>query len=437
MSNPRIEQLNAAGAELNAAVEAIRTAGADADMTALETRFADAQREFERAQHNADLYDVASGVKTFAPVQTENPNTVGMDERDVAQFSILRAIRAKVSGDWSGASLEREVSDAIAEKLGRSAQGFFIPTEVQRRGFDNEALRRSALTVGTATAGGNLVGTDLMGGSFIDLLRNSMVTNRAGATLLTGLQGNVAIPRQSGGATYYWVGENTAPTSGAQTFDQVTLTPKIGGAYTDISRLLLNQSSVDVEALVTRDLALACALGLDYAALHGSGSNSQPSGVAAFAGIGSVVGGTSGAAATWANIVALETEVATDNADIGNLAYITNAKVRGKLKSTPVVANESKMVWDASAPDAPLNGYKAYVTNQVRSDITKNASNLSAAFFGNWADLLIGSWGTVDILVDPYTGSSAGTLRVVALQDVDIAVRHAESFAAMLDIVTT
>jgi HK97 family phage major capsid protein len=61
----------------------------------------------------------------------------------------------------------------------------------------------------------------------------------------------------------------------------------------------------------------------------------------------------------------------------------------------------------------------------------------SAIIFGNFDDLIIGQWGGLDVLVDPYTGSSAGTVRVRVLQDVDIAVRHAESFAAMKDALTS
>ncbi len=94
------------------------------------------------------------------------------------------------------------------------------------------------------------------------------------------------------------------------------------------------------------------------------------------------------------------------------------------------------MVWEANA--SPLNGYPAHVTNQVASDLTRGTgTGLSAIFFGNWADLIIGHWGTLDILVDPYTGGTSGTVRVIALQDVDVVVRQPASFAAMLDAITT
>ena len=355
---------------------------------------------------------------------------IGMSEREVKQFSFTRAINALSNPTdqraQKAAAFEFEASRAACEKAGRETRGILVPADVLKRD----------LSVGTTTAGGHTVQTDLLAQSFIDLLRNRSYMMQMG-TVLGGLNGNVAIPRQTGGATAYWVAEAGAPTESQQAFDQVTLTPKTVGAYTDFSRKLMIQSSIDIEAFVRRDLATVLAIELDRAALHGSGSSNQPTGIAATAGIGSVAGGTNGLAPTWAHIVGLETEVAVDNADIGSLAYVTNAKVRGKLKGTEKASSTAQFVWSDSG--TPLNGYNAVVTNQVSSALTKGSSSgvCSAIFFGNWMDLVIGMWGGLDLLVDPYTASTTGTVRVVAMQDADIAVRHPESFAAMLDALTT
>ncbi len=365
----------------------------------------------------------------------QDPN-IGMSPRDVRQYSLVRAIRASAAaamGDhraWQNAGLELEASRAVAEQLGREPRGFFVPAEVQRQEMRD-------LNVGTATAGGNLVETQLLAQNFIELLRNRMMVRQAGATVLTGLMGDIAIPRQTGGATAYWVAEGNAPTESQQTVDQVALSPETVGAFTDYTRKLMLQSSIDVEQFVRNDLASILALAIDYAALHGSGSSNQPTGIASTSGIGSVVGGTNGANPDWADIIDLETEVAVDNADVGRMGYMTNTKVRGYLKKTkhnPTYGDA--YLWPVNARD--INGYQAYVTNQVASDLDKGTSTgiCSAIFFGNWADLIMGFWSGLDILVDPYTGSTSGTVRVVALQDVDIAVRHAQSFAAMLDALT-
>jgi HK97 family phage major capsid protein/HK97 family phage prohead protease len=362
---------------------------------------------------------------TTAPVRTAD---VGMSKTEVKRYSLMRALNALANPSDAAAqraaAFERECSDAVSSKLGKSARGFFLPHDVQKRD----------LVVGTASAGGNLVATDLLAGDFISLLRNAMVIMGMGTRMLTGLNGNVAIPRQNGAGTAYWVAESNAPTESQQAFDQVTMSPKTVGAFTDISRKLLAQSSLDVEALVQQDLATVLGLAIQQAAINGSGASNQPSGLLTLI-TPSVAGGTDGAAPTWAHMVELETDVSVANADVGTLSYLTNAKVRGKLKGTSKVSGQNGFVWEGG--DTPVNGYRAAVTNAVPSNLTKGSgSNLSAVIYGNFADLLIGMWGTLDLMVDPYSLSTSGTVRVVALQDVDVAIRHAESFATMVDAIT-
>ena len=353
---------------------------------------------------------------------------VGMSGKEVKEYSILRALNALANPQDANAqraaAFERECSDAAAKVLGKESRGFMVPFEVQKRD----------LNVTTATAGGNLVATNLMAGNFIDLLRNAMVIDGLGAQFLTGLVGKIAIPKQSGGATAYWVAESGAPTESQQTIAQVTMQAKTVGAFTDISRQLLKQSSIDVEGFVQRDLAAVLGLAIQQAAISGTGQNNQPSGLLTLI-TPSVAGGNDGAAPTWANIIELETDVSVANADVGSMGYLTNAKVRGKLKGTTKANNQNGFVFEQG--DMPLNGYRAGITNAVPSNLTKGAgTDLSAILFGNFADLLIGMWGGLDLTVDPYSGSTSGTVRVVALQDVDVAIRHAESFATMVDAIT-
>jgi len=387
----------------------------------------DMARDFISNGKSLDAFraELLKKIETRKVAGPESSAEIGMSDKEVRSYSLVRAINAMVTRDWSDAGLELEASRAVADKVGKKAQGIYLPMDVMARD----------LTVGTNSAGGYTVGTDMMGGSFIDLLRNRMMVMQMGARLMTGLNGNVAIPRQSGGATAYWVAENGSITESGQTFDQVTMSPKTIGALTDISRRLLLQSSVDVEALVRDDLATTIALALDLAAINGSGSSNQPTGILNTSGIGDVAGGTNGLAPTFAHMVELETDVATANADIGALGYLTNAKVRGKLKQTEKASSTGQFVWDGNG----VNGYNAMVSNQVPSTLDKGTSTgvCSAIIFGNWNDLIVGQWGAgIDVMVDPYTGGAAGTVRVRAMQDVDIAVRHAASFSAMQDALT-
>lgn len=368
-----------------------------------------------------------------------DPN-IGMPDNDLRKYSLFRAIRAQATGDWRQAGLEREASDAVSKRMGKEPTGFYVPFDWMnsRHSHSRNPLEQRAVTTGVGS-GAATIQTDVPPESFIDILRARLVLRAAGAVFLTGLQGNLDMPRRNTGAALTWVANGAAPGSEAgQAFGPVSWRPKTASAYVDIYRTTLNQSSLDVEMLVRDDLNQAVQLGLDRAGLHGSGTSNEPTGVVAMAGIGSVAGGTNGLAPTWANIVALETEVAIDNADVGRLSYITNTKVRGKLKTVVKDTNTAKFIWDDNNVAGPVNGYPAYITNQVRSDLTKGTSSgvCSAAFFANWGELIIAIWGGMDITAD-IPDNRTGTVRVAAIVDADVNARHVESFAACLDLLTT
>jgi HK97 family phage major capsid protein len=235
--------------------------------------------------------------------------------------------------------------------------------------------------------------------------------------MLSGLSGNVKIPKKTAASSASWIStEGGAASESEPTLGQVTMAPKTLGAFTDITRLMMMQSSLDIEALVRNDLSTAIALAIDLGALAGSGTSGQPTGVKNTSGINAPTN-FAGANPTFAEVVAMETAVAEDNALSGNLAYIAPAGMYGALKTTAKDAGSGQFV---VGPDGNMNGYNTIVSNQV------TAGDL---YFGNFADLLIGMYGGLDIVVDPYTSSTSGTVRIVALQTCDVAVRHAVSFA--------
>jgi HK97 family phage major capsid protein/HK97 family phage prohead protease len=333
-------------------------------------------------------------------------NDVGLSDKETRSFSFARALNFLANPSDSSArraaEFEIEVGKAAAQKYERSSNGIVIP---------NEVLRRD-LVVGTPTAGGNLVADELLAGSFIDLLRNRLALAQAGVTMLTGLQGNISIPRQTSAATAYWVGENGSPTESQQAIDQVNMTPKTVGAFVDYSRRLLLQSSIDVEGMIRNDLARVIALELDRAAIYGTGSSNQPLGLTNTTGIGSQTITTFG---TFAEYIGMETDVASANADAGSLRYIINAAARGALKSTEKATNTGMFVFE----DNEINGYPVIVSNQLQNN---------DALFGDFSMMIMGMWSGLDLTVDPYAGATAGTVRVIALQDVDVAVKQPGAF---------
>ena len=377
---------------------------------------------------------------------------LGMEPGEARRFSIVRAMNAIVNNDWRKAGLERAASDAVARQLGRESQGFFVPRDV---------LTRASYATGAPATGGTLVGTELLAGSFVDVLRNKTRVIELGATMLSGLVGNVDIPRRTSATAASWVIEDQALTESEGTFDKLSLTPKTIGAYSRYSRNMLMQGTPDIEMLVRSDLAAVLALGIDAAAINGPGTAGTPLGILNAAGVGSVIGGANGALVTFDHLIDLATTVAAANADSGSLAYLASPKVLGALSKSK--ASTGQYLWptrgQAGAENAaPANavpggtgntrmsdfsalGYPLAISNQAPDNLTKGTSVgiCSAIIFGNWSDVIIGEWGVLEILPNPYDDAAykAGAVLIRAMQTIDVGIRHGASFAVMTDALTS
>jgi HK97 family phage major capsid protein len=349
----------------------------------------------------------------------------GEMKRISTQYSLLRAInRASTGKPLDG--LEGEMHQQ-AENEAR-AIGLTTSGNVQIPGM----IRRD-MTAGTTTAGGHTVPTDL--GALIPILEPKLMVEAMGATMLRGLTGNLDIPRNNADAAATWEGENDANAETSPTFDKISLSPKRLGAFTDISKQLMVQSSISVENFIRQRLNFAIESALDSASINGSGSAPIPRGILNVVGIGDVAGGTNGATPDWADIVDLESQLTIDNADLGRLGYLTTPGVRGYLKKTLLDAGSGQFIWPVNSTE--INGYNIMTSTQVPSTLPRAASGIChAIIFGNWADLIVAQWGGYDLVVDPYSNSKNAIVTLVVNSWWDTAVRHPESFAAMKDALT-
>ena len=342
---------------------------------------------------------------------------IGMNEKEVKEYSLLRALRALANPHdkraQDAAKHEFEVSAEAQKRSGLEAQGILVPLDV---------LARDLTVTGAGSTGANVVATDLLASQFIELLRNKSAIIDL-ATHLTGLRGNVAIPRQTGATTVYEVGETEAITDSDITLDQVTMSPKRLGATSAYSKQLLAQESVDVENLIKNDILTQIALKIDAIGINKLLNET---------GVGLVEIGTDGGAPQWEHFVALESAITTANADVERMQYVINAKTQGYCKTATKVSGYPAYIIENNQ----INGYGYKVSNQVPSNLTKGAgTNLSAILFGNYTDLLVGFWGGIDIVVDPYTRKKEGMIEITADQFYDMAVRHPQSFAVIKDAV--
>ncbi|MFN3312570.1 MAG: phage major capsid protein [Hyphomonas sp.] len=338
---------------------------------------------------------------------------IGLTEREADNFSIMNLVRhlvAPTEESARAAGFELEASRAFAQRTGREPQGAFVPPDVLlHRNFNR------AMNTGTAGQGAELVATQLLEGNFIDGLRNRLSIMQAGAIMLGGLIGNVAIPRLSGGASHEWLAEGGSVTDSRPSTDVVTMSPKTVATSIPITRRLMLQSTPAVETMVRNDLTARIAIAIDGAALNGDPSPNAPTGLRQLI-AASAIDWTTDGQPTFPEIVALETAVATANADTGSLAYIYGAAMAGHLKTTPLQTGAPIFVEQGET----VNGYRRYKSNQAQA---------GDVFFGNWSDVLLGMWSGLDIRADVWTLAASDGLVIRAFQDVDVAIRHPESFA--------
>jgi len=408
-------------------------------------------RELNQLVRDEEVRIVASagGMGRFSSAGWTQPRTIkvtapkdisalvsGLSYKERSDYSIAAAIVGLCDGDRSGP--EFEISESIASCVGRQPQhnGLFIPTMGVAPTYGRP--QASGLDTKTNAAGKYLVPTEVR--DLIELLRNRMRVFELGATVLSGLQGNIQFPKQLTPMIGYWVPENPGVdvTQSDVTFGALTLSPKTLQATTAYSRQLLAQSTIDIENMVRNELATIHALAIDLAAINGLGTGNQPTGILKTSGIGDVAMGASGGPPTYDAIVDLESKIAGANADVGAMRYLTTPGIRGKLRKTQQFGGTNgAAVWE-SVPGRPgvgiLAGYEAFVSNQVPSNLVKGGnSDCHAIIFGYWPTIMVGEWGVLEIVVDPFQLKRQGMIEVTSFQMVDVGVRQPAMMAAIED----
>jgi HK97 family phage major capsid protein/HK97 family phage prohead protease len=364
-------------------------------------------------QFNAKALEKVGERNNAARAESGHDGEVDLSRKDREQFSLVRLMDAlRNPNDRSAqqrAAFELEVSAEATRGFGDDfkCRGEFIPTSLLGRD----------LSAGTSTDGAELVADNLRPGDYVEVLRNSSSVMRAGATMLSGLVGNVEIPRQTSAAASTWISaEDGDATESEPQFDQITMSPKDLACYTEVTRRLLQQSTPSIEAIVRNDLAVAQALGIDLATLYGAGSSGEPTGIANQSGIN--VKDLAAADPTYAEIVEIIRLVMEDNAIMGNPVWLIEANGWEALSTTPKQGSGVEGNFILGDNDR-IKGYPYIMSNQVTDE---------HYFFGDFSQVLIGEWGGLEINVDPYTHSLKGKIRYITFKTVDVAVRYPTAF---------
>lgn len=369
----------------------------------------------------------ADAVSKFEGVtQAVETSEINMDKRELRRYSITELIRQAAFNKLDG--FYKEKSADVAKLTKRDPEGIWIPDDVSNRslqevhGLDSRAMANQshaiqqlarALTVSVFSAGGALVGTDLLAGSLIELLLNK-VNFLTGFIHLGGLVGNVAIPKVTGGQTSYWLPEGGTVTSSNMTFAQLGLVPHRLVASTAYDKQLVAQASLGVEALVRDTIARIMAVEKNRAMINGSGSSGEPLGLLNITGVQTNT--TTVNVPTWAQVVNFETKIGTANADLGPMSWLYSPAVQGNLKSLPKIGSTFPVFLQENGM---VNGYPVNTTNNVPSGL---------GIFGVGSEFIVADWAGIDIVVNPFSLDTSGQIRVTVQQWTDNGCRHEVAF---------
>jgi HK97 family phage major capsid protein len=339
-------------------------------------------------------------------------------------FSLVKAIAAQIEPRSVDAGREIEVSQELARRSGRAARGIRVPLSAL---VEQRVTMVETGTSPTAPGASYLVGTDHLASEYVDQLRAATVVGASGARILTGLVGNLSIPKAGTGPAAEWVAEGSALTGGDYEFEQLTAEPHHVGVLTEWSRRVMLQASPAIEQLVRADFQSKLALAVDLAALTGAGSTSAvPEGISVNSDTHKVTTGL----ADYEDVIDVQTLVEDADVPLVSMGWVTSAAVKAMLRTTLMTSEDtaSNFISDGNT----LGGYPLRITSQLTAPVTSPVTP-STAIFGSWSQLIVCFWGDsgADILVNPYAATpySKGNVQIRAFVDCDVIVRYPEAFA--------
>lgn len=386
----------------------------------------------ERAALIKEIKDeVVTAVRELAPEMPKPAEVRAFDAKEEAQvqkqYDFRKAVMA-LAGEKVDCGFERECSEQIAKATKRSARGLFIPEAAFR-----VMTGKTNVEDHIVGAGSNTVATQLLASQFIEALVAKTVLGSAGVQTMSGLVGDIAIPKGDSISAGWVSAEDGDAANGNPTFSQVTMTPHTIAAYTDITRKLMLQSSIDVQGKITAWILGGIARGIETACFTGSGSGGQPLGLDSIVGVQTVTMTTG--EPKKANMVEFWQKLYEQNVD-GTPKFIMSPAVKAllcKTRDVTIVENKAKSenVGGVGSDylctkDGKIEGYDV---------IMSNLCGAKKIYFGDWSQMLLGFWSGIDLTVDPYSLSTKGALRLVAFQDCDVAVRQPKAFVTAASVI--
>lgn len=328
------------------------------------------------------------GVKS----QTVN-NGFGMKRAD-DDFSITNYLQSAL-GTTDLSKDNVRISNSIQREIGIPPAGIYIPSSFLSRDL---------------TAQTGLVPDNVDKGGLFSALAPTCNVLRAGARTVSYPHGNIKIVGFSQGPAVQWVAENSEGTPGADpVIRAISMSPKTLVCTINISRDLLLQGAFESDKVISAELVKSISREVDRVALQGLGASNEPLGIISC----NDVTADSILEMSYENLVDMASTIQDNNADLNGLSLITTPKVKQWMLKNFIGAAGTTPIWNS------IDDMGFYASNNMPA---------GSAILGDFSRITLGSWGSIDLVVNKFKYCSSGAVSITAILSIDVGIVEPLSF---------
>lgn len=387
------------------------------DKTKREARSRNSTEKNRWEQLRAEVKRLDSEIQDLTEMESINKRMMSYEmneskeERNArSEFNLFKAVREHIAGNLQG--LEKEMHDEAAKEFRSSG------VELNGLGIPSMAYRtHSRASIATDTPGAVLQDFDEPG---LNIIKTPTITDRLEVTRYEGLKGKLNIYSHAELVASY-VAEKAALNEPTYSPSKKTIEPRRIGLTKGYTKEHFAQTNQSVMRDFMQDFYDAIRRGVDKDLIAQLIANSALT-------LTDYEAADTAVNPSKAVFLALESALKTDA--LSGLSYLTTRGVRGYAKGTPVFTNSGVALWTDSNE---VNGYRALASDFVPSDLG-TGSNQHAVIFGAWSQAVIGQWGAMEMIVDPYTGKKTGEVEVTVNGLFDAGIKNNDSFRTVQNL---
>lgn len=348
------------------------------------------------------------------------------------KYSFARAFK-NVIDRKNHDGVEKELYEEAAREIRESGEGLGLAGNISIPSKFMKIGKRKLLDV--ATEGADSVFSEYAG--LIPILNPIPKVTSLGITVMPGLRGNPKMVRETGDVAFAWETENSDVNETTPTLDSIDLSPKRVGGFVDVSVQFLKQNIFIVEPWLRGKLENRYALTVDDAVIDGAGSGNEPTGIFNYSGVNvlSLGSGASTNNMTYPALLSMIRSVKVAKSRQGSSGFLTNAYGEFALYTTPRQTSgvEGNFIMNPDSPN--LIGRRFITSENVSSAFSEGSETdlVGIIYSDNWGSAILGTWGGLDILFDPYTQALGGKIRFVCNAYMDVEIEHAAEFSICKD----